>query len=365
MKILIINTVPTDKNGITNVIFNYLSSMNMEGLTFDYLSLNQPADIYERIVKMAGGQIYVIERSAKHIGKYWFRLHSLIKHNKYDGVHIHGNSHTVVLELTAARMAGCVVGMVHAHNTTCKHVVSHKILSPLFTLLCTHRFACGNKAGKFMYGKKPFVVINNGVDIEKFSFVPHMRSLLREKYGFNGKKVIGHVGYFTEVKNQSFIIDIINVLLKWNPDYRLVLIGDGPLKNDVMHKAMEKGIDEFILFTGNIDNVNDYLNAIDIIVMPSLFEGLPLTLIEQQANGLQCVVSDVVTTEVDKSGNLYFMRLNDNPSEWADVIDSIDCLSNRDIRAEKAVADITGAGYNIKQEADKLKDYYLSCNPNI
>jgi glycosyltransferase involved in cell wall biosynthesis len=334
--------------------------MNLTGLTFDYVSLNEPDSIYERAINKAGGQIYIIERSVKNIGHYWLKLHSLIKRNKYDAVHIHGNSHTVVLELTAARLAGCVVGMVHAHNTTCKHVVAHILLSPLFTLLCTHRFACGDKAGKFMYGTTPFVVINNGVDIEKFSFMPQKRCVLREKYGFNGKKVIGHVGSFTKVKNQAFIIDVFNDLLKKSSDYRLVLIGDGPLKNDVILKARSMGILDNILFTGNIDNVYDYLNAIDIIVMPSFFEGLPLSLIEQQTTGLQCVVSDVITKEADKTGNLFFLSLSDKSSKWAQIIDSIDC-SDRKLRSIRAEKDIIEAGYSIKSEAEKLREYYLSC----
>lgn len=363
MKLLIINTVPTEKNGITNVIFNYLSAIDCEGLVIDILSLNQPNQKYVDMVKQKGGKMYVLPRSKDHITRYWKELRKLIKNNGYDIVHIHGNSHTTFIELSAAYAAGCVVRMIHAHNTMCKHVLVHRILTPLFNMLCTNGLACGKEAGRFMFGYKPFTVINNGVDTDKFAFNTQIREKLRNKMGWTDCKVIGHVGYFTEVKNQSFIVDIFECLYENNPDYRLVLIGDGPMREEIKKKIDSKGLGNKVCMTGNIDNVNEYLNAIDMIVMPSLFEGLPLTLIEQQANGLPCVVADTITREADKTGNIKFLSMNSPVEEWAKAVMEEDGKS-RDERSRKAIEDITLAGYNIKEQALKLADFYNAAVEN-
>ena len=358
MKILIINTVPTDKNGITNVIFNYLSAMDKKLGVIDLVSLNVPSEMYQKSIEQFGGQVYVLPRSAMKVISYWNRLRKLIRENRYDAVHIHGNSHTVTLELSAAKAAGCVVRMVHAHNTTCSHVVVHKLLTPLFNALCTYGLACGEAAGHFMFGKRDFTVMNNGVDTEKFAFNLDNRTSIRESLGWVDNPIVGHVGYFTEVKNQNFIVDVFLALHKHNPDYRMILIGDGPLKPIVEQKIGSLGLDGAVCLTGNIDNVNEYLSAIDFIVMPSLFEGLPLTLVEQQANGLQCFVSDAITRETDKTGNLIFIPLKASPESWGEKIENSDDGCTREVRSKRAIASIRDAGYDIKYQAKMLESFY-------
>ncbi len=359
MKILLVNTVPTDKNGITNVLFNYLRAMDTKGMQIDLVSLNQPDDAYIKEVEKKGGRIYVLPRLQGTM-TYWKSLRNLMRENNYDAIHIHGNSHTTVLELTAAKAAGCVVRMVHAHNTTCKQVVVHKLLTPIFNTLCTDGLACGKAAGEFMFGKKTFTVMNNGVDTEKFAFKKEPRETIRKKHSWEGCKIIGHVGYFSEVKNHQWIIEVFRELQKIDNTYRLLLIGEGNLKDMIVEKAKSYDILDKITFTGNINNVDEYLNAMDLIMMPSLYEGLPLTLIEQQANGLRCVVSDTITKEVDKTNNMKFLPLTVSAEQWADEILSI-CVDDNQVRSErslKAIEDITFCNYSIKEEAEKLRNYY-------
>ena len=167
MKILVINTVPTDKNGITNVIFNYLKAMGND-VAFDYVAINNPDAFYVNFLEEKGAALYSLKR--RNVLGYIGSLCKIIKKNKYDAIHVHGNSHTVVLELLAAKLAGCKVRIIHAHSTGCNSVALHKLLAGLFDCLCTDRLACGESAGKFMFGLKPFEIINNGVDVEKFSF---------------------------------------------------------------------------------------------------------------------------------------------------------------------------------------------------
>ena len=360
MKILLINTVPTEQNGITGVIFNYLKAIDAKDITFDLLSLNTPSSQYSDIVEAKGGSVFVLPR-LNGILAYWKSLRRLIKKNRYDAVHIHGNSHTVVLELSAAWTAGCVVRMVHSHTTTCKHVVVSRLLTQPFNMLYTHALACGDAAGRWMFGRRKFTIINNGVDTELYAFDEVKRIAIRKKQGWSGCKVIGHVGGFVETKNQGFIVEVFHELYVRDNTYRLLLIGDGPLRHGIELKVKEYGLTDVVCITGNINNVCDYLNAMDLVLMPSLFEGLPLTLVEQQADGLRCVVSDAITKEADKTENLMFLPLDMTASEWAERIHKIDIdnVDQRKARSHEAVERIRECGYSIQEEAKKMKEYYI------
>lgn len=358
IKILLINTVPTGKNGITNVLFNYLRAMDTADMQMDLVAINQPDDYYVNEVEKKGGHVYVLPRLHGTIS-YWMALYNLIRENRYDAVHIHGNSHTTILELSAAKFAECKVRIVHAHSTKCSHIVVHRLLKPIFNSLYTCGIACGEAAGKFMYGNNPFDIINNGVDTEKFAFNQNYRDAIRNKHNLHGCKVIGHVGYFSEVKNHFWIIEIFRNLVKKDNTCRLLLIGDGKLKSVITEMAKDYGIIDRIIFTGNINNVDEYLNAMDLVLMPSLYEGLPLSLIEQQANGLICIVSDRITQEVDKSGNIHFVSLSVPSEEWANIVlDKLNSKIERGKKSIKAIENIEKCGYSIHKEAKKLYGYY-------
>lgn len=358
MRILIINTVATIKNGITNVIFNYLNAINDSEIIFDLLCINKPDSYFVKIIEDKGGRVYVVSRKATSIFSYWNNLRKIVKQNKYHAVHIHGNSHTLVLELSSTRLGGCKVNMVHAHSSHCKYIVPHIILQPLFNILCSYRLACGEKAGRFMFGKQPFILVNNGVDTNRYAFDGTRREEVRKHLHFKDCVVIGHVGNFVSVKNHSFLVDVFELLYQSNTQYRLLLIGDGILREEIEEKVEQKGLADVVSFTGSISNVDDYLNAIDLIVMPSLFEGLPLSLVEQQTNGLQCVVSDTVSSEADLTGNICFLSLNTSADGWSTKVNELIDLKNRRRRSEKAIKQIENKGYSIQNEANKLKEYY-------
>lgn len=362
MKILVINTVPTTKNGITNVIFNYLEAINHEDIQMDVLMINEAEQCYKNRVVKSGGKPIVIRRSIKGILSYFWGLVQVIKDEKYDVVHIHGNSHTMILELLASKLGGCKMLITHSHNTTCKNIVLHKLLTPIFNSLYTHGLACGEEAGRWQYGNHSFTIINNGVDINRFSFNAESRNTIRQKLDIpNDVILVGNVGNFWgKGKNQSFVVKVFNELYQKNNNYRLCLIGDGSLRVSVEKQVEEFGLKDKVFFIGAINDVDEYLNAIDLILMPSLYEGLPLTLIEQQANGLQCVCSDTITTEADKTGNLKYISLEESAKEWAQKIVSFINIEGREQRSKQAVEDITQAGYSIQEEAKKLEKFYYN-----
>lgn len=353
-----INTVNQGNNGISKVILNLSDAMDTNDLLIDLVCGNEPDSISTNVFKNIGGNIFVISNRLNRPFSYINKLIKIIKENKYDCVHAHGNSNTLAFELLAAKLAGCKCRIAHSHNTTCKHKMIHKILSPLFLFTCNARLACGEEAGKWLFKNLPFTIINNGIDTKVFSYRQEKRNEIRKKLELDDKRIlIGHVGSFNDFKNQDFLIDILANM----PNVSLIMIGDGPRRKIVEQKVKDKRLEENVIFTGGVDNVNDYLSAIDIIVMPSFYEGLPLTLVEEQVAGLRCIVSDNITKEVNLTGNVMFLSLNDSVSQWVREIEKcLECKADRYCLSQKAIQQIINKGYDITHESIKLREYYLS-----
>lgn len=358
MNILIVSTVNYETNGISHAINNLYCNKIIQDNKMVFLLPSGSDSSMIKELKYHNYKVYLSNRSKKHILKYIYNIKKIIKTENIDIIHIHGNSHTVSIELLAAKTAGCKVRIVHAHSSSCKHKLLHKLLTTVFNRLYTHGLACGVEAGKFMYGNKPFTVINNGIDTTCYAFNESERQLIREKYNINDKIVIGHVGNFLEVKNQSFLVDIIKELQNQSDKYILMLIGDGKTKSYVENKALGLGVKDKIIFTGTIKNVSEYLSACDLIVMPSLFEGFPLTLVEEQTNGLKCICSNTITKEVNLTGNVSFISLNENSKVWADAIRKVDCNYDRNVASIESIEKIRKAGYCIEDQVIKLERFY-------
>lgn len=355
MRVLLVNTVPTDRNGITKVIENLARHMDRQDLQLDYLSVKTLEEACLRVVTDRGGKVFEIPRSIRGAIGYVVKLARLVRRQGYDIVHAHGNSSTLALEMVAAWLGGCRVRMAHSHNTTCTYMTAHKVLKPLFRLLCTHRLACGEDAGKWLYGKRDFTAVNNGIDTAAFGFDGETRQQLRKHSGVGEEEILlGHVGVFNEAKNQQYLLDILSRL---DRKYRLLLVGDGPLMETVREKAEKLGIADRVMFAGSTDRVAGHLSACDLFVMPSRYEGLPLTLIEAQVSGLHCLVADTVTKEVDKTGNVQFLPL-DNREMWIYAIDNFQFAKNREEISRRSQEKIAAAGYDIAGEAARLKAYY-------
>lgn len=360
MKILMINTVPTEKNGVTNVIFNLHRGLDKSDMRIDLLSINQPDSSYISRIEASGGRVYELHRSIARSARYIWELARLIRQNGYRIVHAHGNSATLALEMLAAWLGGCKVRIAHCHNTICKYIAVHRLLLPLFGASCSHRLACGMDAGRWLYGNKPFTVINNGIDTETFRFSEEDRQQLRSTLHIPPqRKLIGHVGLFNEAKNQRFLVDILEQLLQTGGDWGLLLVGEGELRRSVEQHVSEQGLEDHVIFAGTTDAVAEHLSACDLLCMPSLYEGLPLTLIEAQANGLCCVISENITREADKTGNVRFLSLDSGAAFWAESIRRLEVSGDRNEASCSAVEKIKHSGYAIDIEAEKLKDYYL------
>lgn len=357
INLMIIPTNGFGIDGISSSIMNYYRKFDHNNLK---VSLVVPKLICqeEKISKLEeefiknNDSVYRLNR--KKILKYIISIINIIRKNNIDIIHVHGSSSLMVIELIAAFIAGVKIRVVHSHNTNCKYKVLNKIFKIPFNILTTNRLACGIEAGQWLFGKKEFIVLKNGVDIEKFNFNDKKRKELREKYKLNEDFVIGHVGGFNEQKNQKFLIDVFKELKKLNSKYKLICIGDGDTKPKIEDYISENKLEDIILL-GNREDVPVLLNMMDIMVLPSLYEGLPMVVVEWQANGIPCFLSNNITKEVAFSNNIKFLDLNFGAIKWAQEINNsyLDRY-NGNIYVKKA-------GYDINNNVNELINYYKKC----
>lgn len=359
MKLLIISTVRFRLNGITSVILNYYRNMKKEDMQIDFVVINEISDTYRKELEGNGSRIFQIDRK-KNSFTYYLALKKVLAENSYDIVHIHGNSAMILPEMMAAKRAGVPVRIAHSHNTSCSHVRLHKMLYPLFRRSYTHGFACGQAAGKWMFRDNPFVEIKNGIDLKEYRYEAAVRKLYRKRINAENKIVIGHIGNFIEVKNHTFLIDTFAELVKRKENLLLLLISDGPLMEGMKEKTHRLGLDNKVIFLGKTTEVSKYLQAMDLFVLPSLHEGLPVVLIEAQAAGLPCIAADTVSREADLTQHMTFLPIQ-NPVVWADALEQkIDQLSKQDRTdvSEQWQERIKHAGYDVTVNADRMKELY-------
>lgn len=358
-KILLVSTVGLIYDGITNVILSNISVMNKKSLKFYVVNtIKSEKEIIDSFEKLGCKVVEFPDRKEDTL-RYFFELYKFIKSNKIDVIHVNGNSATCTIELLAAKLAGCKRRIVHSHNTRCDAKKADKLLRPIFYLTYTNALACGYDAGKWLFGDRQFKIIKNGRDSQVFCFDSSKRNMIRESLGLDNRLTIGHVGGFVKQKNHEFLLNIYKELLNLKPNIELFMIGDGILSDKIKQKAKEFGIFDKIHFTGNISNISDYLQAMDAMVLPSFFEGLPLVTVEWQMEGLPCFISDTVTKECAFSSNIYFLSLNEDAKYWAKKILDYTKKENRAVISKRNIDKAKKIGYEIRSSAEELRNIYL------
>lgn len=252
----------------------------------------------------------------------------LLKDNHYDIVHGHASG-AMSIYLSIAKKSGCkTVAHSHASLSSGNIFVQFvkKILAIRVPKKSDYKVACSKIAAIKLFGKNynkqdNYLFIPNGIDASKFLFNHEIRNGLRQKLGINGGDLlIGNIGRFTEQKNQLFLLDIFSKVIEKQQSSYLLLCGEGPLKDSLMKKAEKLNILNHVLFIGTVPNVNEYMSAMDLFVLPSLYEGLPVTMVEAQASGLPVVCSDEITREVKITDGVKYLSLREGSSNWADEI---------------------------------------------
>lgn len=348
-KILIVNTSGLGMGGITTHMLNYIQALKQKGYegTFTIVVTGvRDEKVLKSFVDLGCALEYLPDRK-KELLRYIFSLSLLMLRQKFDVVHVHGNSSTMGLELSLAKMEKVSIRIAHCHNSKCEHPKVHKMLYPLLRASYTQAVACSTLAGDWIFGSGNYTVLPNAIDLQKFQYDPTIRKRYREKLKIDDETLlIGHVGNFNEQKNHEFLINVFYEVQKQRKA-KLILLGAGPLQESVKAQVSSLQMDERVYFLGIRDDVNCWMQAMDVFAFPSRWEGLPVTLVEAQASGLQCIISDVVSREIDL-GNTIRIPIN-NETQWSKTILEITKLR----RVDKDIAK-----YNIKDTSEKLLNLY-------
>lgn len=353
-KTLLVCTSYMGLSGITSVIRNYLS-VPCGNVRFDFVFCASADEEISRFFA-AAGRIFIppVSRQKRPLS-YCRWLTRLLRENRYDAVHVHGNSGTMFFDIHAAKKADIPIRIAHSHSTGCTFRTAHRILKPFLNRELTHAVACSDLAGKWLF-TKPFTVLPNGIDTERFRFSEKTRAETRCALGLpEDAFVIGHVGTFSPVKNQKFLVEAFARVRQKRQNAVLLLIGDGSCRAEAEALAASLGMGNAVLLPGNRTDVERLYCAMDLFALPSLFEGLPVTLVEAQTSGLPCVVSDAVTREADLTGNMVFLPIGEKNTElWADALAGAAAVPDR----ITAAAPVEQSLFNIRNCADMLRRLY-------
>lgn len=370
IRVLHLFTNPHLTNGAS--IFEYRMSQYLknEGIIFDYLVTEKPTQEEWQRYESQGSNIYILPIDKDHglfvrelkINKEYYRF---FKAHPYDIVYADTENALRAVHLLMARMAGVKVRVVHSHNTSLQTESKSsraiaRLIRGVFQLSATHYFACSELAAEWLFPtfvcrKKRYQLLSNGIDLDQFKYSEAKRSTVRRGLQIlDDTLVVGHVGRFMPQKNHELLIDIFKEIHNIQKNSVLLLIGDGPLQDSIKGKCITLGLNDSVIFLGTTPHVENYLQVMDVFLMPSLFEGLPITGIEAQANGLPCVFSDTITGELAITELVRYCPLNENARKWAEEVIEAAACGRRDCSWE-----IENAGYSFEKTAEYLKQFYL------
>lgn len=360
IKVLNLMTGGLKREGIASTQLEFLKRFNIKKVSTDIAAVNDNSPEMIKEFENIGCKVIKLPERKKHIFRYMRELVKVMKLEAYDIVHIHGSSAFLCIELIASVMAGVPIRIVHSRNTRCGNEKLDKICRPIFNYLYTDAFACGIDAGKWLFGDKPFKVIHNGKDFSRFCYSKQLRDKERKLLGLEDKIVVGHVGRMNEQKNHKYLLEVFLAYHRKNKDSVLYLIGDGPLSSQLREQVKRMNMEESIFFVGSVPDVERYLQVMDIMVFPSKFEGLPNVVLEWQAEGLPCIISESITKECAPSELVQFMSIKENPEKWADkMVEILDKKSDRLKDSEHGIYALRKAGFDIEENAAKLEDIYI------
>lgn len=340
-------------------------------VTFDWLVFGNGEKSIEEEFKKIGSNIHIMKEAGGRAGKVnkYIGMYKYIKSKKYDIVHVDTEALTAWGFLACALFAGSKKRIMHSHNTFQQDISGLKKSSYvkklnrfLMRIFATEYVACSLDAAKWLFPTSIIdkcVIMPNGIDCDKFAYNENARKILRKELNIDGTVVLGHVGRFCGQKNQRFLIDLFCELIDKNVGLRLLLLGDGEDLSKIKQYAFERGVEDKVIFTGNVTNVNNYLSAMDIFVFPSLFEGLGIVGVEAQCEGLECFVSNHVPEELNVTGKVKYLPLEDMNLWINEIKQAIEMLKNCPNNNRSECNNIVReTDYNIERSSKLLLDLY-------
>ena len=355
-----------NRGGAETMIMNLYRNVDRSKVQFDFLLHNTKPGAYDDEIRALGGKLYYIQRFRGYNSlRYYKECCAFFKaHHEIRVVHGHIGS-SASIYLTAAKKYGCFT-IAHSHNAENRirnlHDLLYKVFSSNTDKIADQLFGCSTKAGISRYGEaavssSKYRNFNNGIELDRYTLNQVAREKIRKEFGISdGAPVIGTVGRLTTQKNPEMMLSIFENITSIDRDARCIWVGTGELKDEISGKIKSKGLEDKVYLTGVRSDVPDILQAMDCFVFPSLWEGLPLTIVEAQAAGLGIVLSDVISHEVEVTDQLIWKSLSDTPESWASA-----CLSVAKHTQENRVnpfEDIRDHGYDAKDTAKWLQDFY-------
>lgn len=350
--------------GIETLLMNLYRKIDKTKVQFDFLVQKDEKGYYDDEIISYGGRIFKVPHlNLLNYKKYEDAIyHVLMEHKDIQVVHSHNNLLSCFV-MRAAHKANVDVRISHAHIgrpqlTELKQLVRYMIRPyalSLFKKYTTHRFACSDLAGNWLYGKKmSYVFFPNAVDLEKFRFDKVKREEIRDAMSIGDIKIYGHVGRLTAQKNHKKLLYIFNEIVKKDRNSRLWIIGEGELRNQLELLTQKLGIADKVEFLGVKSKVEDYYLAMDAFIFPSKYEGLPVTVVETQASGLYSVVSDKVTKQILISDMIEMHPITDSDKMWAE-----NCINAAKKERKDCYESVKNSGFEIGTAAMRLMDFYI------
>lgn len=350
----------TNLGGIETFLYNLVKNADSDKFSFSFLTFkgNKEVVFNDELINM-GCKIYKITPRAKNYLKFLKELKDVYKNNKFDYIHFNLMDFSCFERITYANKYSNAKLIIHSHCGNGKYIKNKSKISQLLNKYGKHkmknikyfRVACGKEAGDYMFAPHPFTIFNNGIDFNKFKFNKSYRYEIRKKLNINDDEIcIGLVAAFLPAKNHEFLIDIINNLK--HKKVKLMLIGTGILEKVIKEKVNKLNLNNQVIFLGKKADAFKFYSAMDIYVMPSISEGLSISLCEAQVNGLKCYTSDEVDKQSNISGNVEFLSLSKHPKEWAEYI-----LQSDNTRDKNVLEKIPNE-FNAKESYKKIYKFY-------
>lgn len=348
--------------GVETFIYNTIKFSNKDKYEYDYLVHGANECVFQREIEEFYGNnehiFFIRKYKADPIGCLKDLYHFYKEHGKtYNFVHLQTGATSEVLYLFPFCLFFKFKTIIHSHNGNGYSPKVNKLFRPIVNMVAYKRLACSAVAAEWLFGKKGNTaqIINNGIDVVKFSFNNGDRCRIRKEYGLSDEFVIGHIGRFSEQKNHKFLLEIFAEIKKQCPKAILMLVGVGELQKEVRNYCKQISVQDSVIFCGKQMDTHAYYSTFDAFLMPSLYEGLPIVGIEAQSEGLPCFFSSNISEQIKITDNVKVLSLQDSIKKWAECILEIrKKISNR----EKYAKEIMEKGYSIQGTVRELEKVY-------
>ena len=345
------------RGGLETMIMNYYRHIDRTKVQFDFLVHRDFTADYDNEILALGGRIYHVPTLNPFSLSYFEALDSFFSEHHYDIVHSHLDCMSAY-PLKIAEKYGVKTRIAHSHNSGQEHNLKYLVkeyAKRQIPRYATDLLACSKAAGKWMFPGHEFQVLKNAIDARQFIFNPKKEKEVKKKFGVQDKFVIGHVGRFNPQKNHSFLIDVFSFVEKMEKNSVLLLAGSGDGKSKIEAKVKKRGLGNKVRFLGNRDDIPQVLQALDVFVFPSRYEGFGIAAAEAQAAGVPCVLSDQIPKECQMTDNVEFLSLKLSPQKWAEHI-----IRYKSSSKKNEFAAVRDAGYDVADNVKQLEKFYLS-----